>query len=241
MFSHLSTTVFLLAASIVGPASAGIQQSDFSGIGHIYVLKSDNWQTATPKSTVGCLDTNGRFVSEKSPDEKCGVFQRLDDFPYTLSTSKGNCTFEDDKQEKNTDSYYGKTDSAWSCGERVADIYDQLYTVVRLFSRLPPLRYLLLITKNKQTGFPYVFLCFGDVACYYDAKHTPSTHDTLPLWQFRWGSQQMGITPGHVQLQLMWKKIGELPGRAPASEMPGPRVRVNDEVQIPLMGKKTKG
>ena len=132
MLTHLPTMLFLLAAAIATPAFAGIQQSDFSGIGHIYVLKSDNWQTATPKATVGCLDTNGKFISDKSPFNKCGVFSRLEDFPYTLSTSKGNCTFEDDKQEKNTDSYYGKTDSAWSCGERVADIYDQLYTIVRL-------------------------------------------------------------------------------------------------------------
>ncbi|EUC48944.1 hypothetical protein COCMIDRAFT_85945 [Bipolaris oryzae ATCC 44560] len=212
-------TLFLLAATIATPAIAGIQQSDFSGIGNIYVLKSDNWQTATPKATVGCLDNNGKFISEKSPSNKCGVFSRLDDFPYTLSTSKGNCTFEDDKQDKNTDSYYGKTDSAWSCGERVADIYDQLYTI---------------------NGFPYVFLCFGDVACFYDAKHTPSSNEVLPFWQYRWGSQQMGITPGHVQLQLMWKKIDDLPGRSEASEFLGPRVRVEEGSQIPLLGKKAR-
>ncbi|KAF5847874.1 hypothetical protein GGP41_009137 [Bipolaris sorokiniana] len=219
MLTHLPTMLFLLAAAIATPAFAGIQQSDFSGIGHIYVLKSDNWQTATPKATVGCLDTNGKFISDKSPFNKCGVFSRLEDFPYTLSTSKGNCTFEDDKQEKNTDSYYGKTDSAWSCGERVADIYDQLYTI---------------------NGFSYVFLCFGDVACFYDAKHTPNPHEILPLWQYRWGSQQMGITPGHIQLQLMWKKIGELPGRSEVSEFLGPRVQVKEGSQMPLMGKKAR-
>lgn len=132
MLAYLPTTLLVLLASIAVPTSAGIKQSDFSGIGNVLVLESDNWSTATPKSTIGCLDTNGRLISTKSPTHKCGVFERLEDFPYTLSTGKGNCTFEDDKQEKNTDSYYGKSDSAWSCGERIADIYDELYTVVRL-------------------------------------------------------------------------------------------------------------
>lgn len=50
----------------------------------------------------------------------------------------------------------------------------------------------------------------------------------------------MGITPGHVQLQLLWKKIGELPGRSEASEFRGPRVRVEEGVQMPLMGKKAR-
>ena len=122
MLTYLPTTLFLLFASVAVPTSAGIKQSDFSGIGNIYVIKSDNWQTASPDSTVGCLDTDGRLISTTSPSYKCGEFERMEGFPYTLSTGQGNCTFEDDKQEKNTDSYYGKTDSAWSCGERVADI-----------------------------------------------------------------------------------------------------------------------
>ena len=51
----------------------------------------------------------------------------------------------------------------------------------------------------------------------------------------------MGITPGHVQLQLMWKKIGELPKKSLASDMLGPRVQISDQVQIPLLGKKVSG
>lgn len=131
MLARLRTTVLLLAASMATRAVAnGIQQSDFSGIGHIYVLKSDNWKSATPESVVGCLDTDGKFVAEKSTSHECADFSRLEDFPWTLSTERGNCTFEDAKQEKNTDSYYGKGDHAWSCGERVTDIYDELYTIV---------------------------------------------------------------------------------------------------------------
>lgn len=133
MFTHLPTTLFFLIASIALPTHAGIQQSDFSGIGHIYVLASDNWKTATPKSSVGCLDAHGKFVFDSGSAKECGVFQRLEDFPYTLSSEKGNCTFMDEQQEQNTDSYYGKSDFAWSCKEQSADIYDGLYTIVRFF------------------------------------------------------------------------------------------------------------
>ena len=97
-----------------------------------------------------------------------------------------------------------------------------------------------LANRNNQDGFPYVFLCFGDVACYYDAKKTPGARDALPLWPFRWGSQQMGITPGHIQLQLMWKKLGDLPGKAKTTEVLGPRVQISEGVQMPLMGKKER-
>lgn len=49
----------------------------------------------------------------------------------------------------------------------------------------------------------------------------------------------MGITPGHIQLQLLWKKIGDLPKRGKANEVLGPRVQISEDVQIPLMGKRS--
>jgi hypothetical protein len=85
-----------------------------------------------------------------------------------------------------------------------------------------------------------VFLCFGDVACYYDAKKVPARNEKLPLWQFHWGSEQLGITPGHVQLLLVWKKIGDLPKRLEMSEIPSPRLRLSDAVQIPLLGQQRR-
>lgn len=53
----------------------------------------------------------------------------------------------------------------------------------------------------------------------------------------------MGITPGHIQLQLMWKKLGDLPGKAKTTEVLGPRVQISEGVgvQMPLMGRKQKG
>ncbi|RMZ72783.1 hypothetical protein GMOD_00009827 [Pyrenophora seminiperda CCB06] len=193
-----------------------------AGVGHIRVLASDDWQTATPKSSVGCLDMHGKLVMDSGSGTECGVFERMPSFPYTLSTQMGNCTFENEKAEKNTDSHYGKGDLAWSCGEHKADIYDELYTV---------------------TGFPYIFLCSGDIACYYDAKRAPTKpNDALSLWQFHWGTQQMGITPGHVQLQLMWEKIGDNPKRSQqqANDIPGPRVQITPGMQMPLRGTKSK-
>ena len=85
-----------------------------------------------------------------------------------------------------------------------------------------------------------MFLCFGDVACYYDAKKSPGRNEKLSLWQYHWGSHQIGITPGHIQLLLLWDKIGELPKRKDVNGIPGPRVRLVDGLQIPLLGQETK-
>jgi hypothetical protein len=63
------------------------------------------------------------------------------------------------------------------------------------------------LTWSFQSGFNYTFLCNGDIDCYYDAKALPTEGDDMPLWQYRWGSGQWGITPGHVQLLLWWTKV----------------------------------
>jgi hypothetical protein len=42
----------------------------------------------------------------------------------------------------------------------------------------------------------------------FDAKKVAAGSDKLSVWQFHWGSQQIGITPGHVQLQWYWNKLG---------------------------------
>ncbi|KAF2826502.1 hypothetical protein CC86DRAFT_394442 [Ophiobolus disseminans] len=215
MPSLFTSLLFLSFALVV---HAGIQQKDFTGIGHIFVLKSDDWRSATPKSTVGCLNDAGKLVLNKTAAE-CGVFERLEQYPYTLSSRKGNCTFDDPTQERNTESHYGGSDYAWSCTDHKTDIYDELYTI---------------------DGFPYVFLCFGDVACFYDAKKAPEDTEVLSLWQYHWGSQQMGITPGHVQMQLMWTKIGDLPKRESEAQIPGPRLHIEEGMQVPLQGARAR-
>ncbi|OAL55266.1 hypothetical protein IQ07DRAFT_594992 [Pyrenochaeta sp. DS3sAY3a] len=216
----MAIKLFTTLCCLFSLAHAGIQQKDFTGLGRIYVLQSEDWRTATPEQKLGCLSTQGRFIKDSSPED-CGVFARLEDYPYTLSTKAGNCTFDDETQERNTDSVYGQQDNAWSCKQGYkSEIYDELYTI---------------------TGFPYVFLCFGDIACYYDAKRAPTAGEKLPLWQYRWGSQQRGITPGHIQLQLLWDKVGELPKRGGEDKaIPGPRVEIGDAVQVPLLGRRAR-
>jgi hypothetical protein len=213
LFKFCATFVFLTSALL---AQCGISQKDFSGVGRILVLNSSDWRYATPNQTVGCLDNNGRFIAPED-DSACGTFARLDDYPYTLSSKEGNCTFNDAKTEKNTDSYYGGNDHAWTCNSTYeAVIYDELYTI---------------------DGFPYVFLCSGDIDCYYDAKKIPGPHEETCLWQFRWGSQQRDITPGHVQLQLLWSSLNT-GKRKSVADIPSPRLRLNGDAQIPLRGQQ---
>jgi hypothetical protein len=233
MHVTISVLSFLLFAF---SANASITQKDFTGIGNIFVLNSTDWRTASPTADkVGCLSENGKFIASKDK-AACGTFTRLNTFPYTLSSKKGNCTFNDESQERNTDSMYGKSDHAWNCNATyVSSIYDQLYTIVS-----QPVSHCGTILTCSQDGFPHVFLCFGDVACYYDAKKTPARNEKLSLWQFHWGSGQLGITPGHIQLLLLWNKIGDNPKRSTVEDIPGPRLRLSEEVQIPLLGQKIK-
>ncbi|KAH7125574.1 hypothetical protein B0J11DRAFT_433712 [Dendryphion nanum] len=218
--SSLLPTVLLSILQLPSLTTALTTNANFTGIGHIIVLQSDDWTKAsTTRNLVGCLSANGSFINPNDT-RSCGTFSRLGEYPWTLSTKQGNCTFNDQTTERNTDSHYGRSDHAWICrGGWTADVYDELYTI---------------------DGFPHVFLCFGDIACYYDTKRVPGPGEALPLWQFRWGSQQRGITPGHVQVMLWWKKIGELPKRGGDGGLdvaPGPRVRVGEGVQVKLGGR----
>lgn len=128
-------------------AHASIMQKDYTGSGNIFVLNSSDWRTASPTNDrVGCLNEHGKLIPAR-PKSACGTFTRSDAFPYTLSTKKGNCTFNDESQERNTDSKYGAGDFAWNCNATyVSSIYDQLYTIV---STTPPEKKIL---SNASTG-----------------------------------------------------------------------------------------
>lgn len=120
-------TISLLALT----TTAGITQQDFTGVGNIYVLQSDDYRSADPtKDKIGCLNESGKLITAED-NAACGSFTKSAAFPYALSTTKGNCTFNDDSQERNTDSKYGQGDHAWNCNATYqAVIYDQLYTIV---------------------------------------------------------------------------------------------------------------
>ena len=133
----------------------------------------------------------------------------------------GNCAFNDDSQEKNLNSLAGQTDYAWNCLKGYqAQIRDELYTIVssldqffisisfahHIFAFYP---YFLLINPSNafQDGFSYVFLCNGNIARYYDAKSVPEDNNGLSLWSPRGTTDQTAISPGYVELQLLWEKI----------------------------------
>ena len=126
----LLTTLLLLSTPLL--STAQVTQNDFTGIGQILVLNSSDWRKVDPaKDKVGCLADNGGFINPKDTKE-CGIFTPLKVYPYTLSSRAGNCTFEDQSTERNTDSIYGTMDHAWSCkAGYVAEVYDGFYTLVR--------------------------------------------------------------------------------------------------------------
>lgn len=70
-------------------------------------------------------------------------------------------------------------------------------------------------------------------------KKAPEGKEVLPLWQYRWGSQQMGITPGHIQMMLLWEGIDK-PKNKNNKARPQSRVQLTDDIQIPLRGMPVK-
>jgi hypothetical protein len=146
----LSNYAPLVFACLPAFTLAQVTQDDLLGPGEIWVLDSDDWRTANPSQKVGCLSNSGRFINPKDKNDatdlasseqdkgskECGVFEKLTEYPYTISSREGNCTFNDQSTERNTDSHYGKNDHAWSCNPKyVADVYDGLYTVVSAHCR----------------------------------------------------------------------------------------------------------
>ncbi|OTA70021.1 hypothetical protein K449DRAFT_380045 [Hypoxylon sp. EC38] len=96
-------------------ASAAVAQ-DITGSGHIY--------HRLPHVT-GALTLSD-----------CAIFTRLPDYPRSLSTAAGNCSFTDSSQVANTDSVYGAKSYAWHCRpDYVTTNSDSLYTVT---VRRPP-------------------------------------------------------------------------------------------------------
>lgn len=234
-----SSLLLLTSLSSIPLAQGAVTQYDITGLGQIWVLESDDWRTGNPNQKVGCLSDSGRFINPED-DSECGTFRKLTDYPYTMHSKEGNCTFYDETKERNTDSIYGSQDHAWSCDASLyADVYDGLYTIVSSSSiLLIALLDCMLTLLAPQDGFNYPFLCWGDIACFYDVKHKPKKNknkEDAPLWQYRWGSQQRGIPPGHTMIQLLWHRVGD--AKREGEQAPGPRIEIKEGVQAPLQGK----
>jgi hypothetical protein len=98
----------------------------FVGRGTISVLNSSDWNSASPSDSIGCLDSEGYVTTSD-----CATFTRLGVYPYSLSTTTGNCTFLDTSAPVNSDSAYGSSSHAWRCvAGRTATVSDELYTIV---------------------------------------------------------------------------------------------------------------
>ena len=124
---HLLTLSLSLLALLPPALTQG-----FSGRGHIAVWPSSDWSTATPSLKAGCLSASGALVPS-TPASNCGVFTPLNVYPYTLSSSSGNCTFNDKSREQNTDSAYGRGDYGFYCAKGwVSEVYEELYVIVSL-------------------------------------------------------------------------------------------------------------
>jgi len=60
-------------------------------------------------------------------------------------------------------------------------------------------------TDNTQSNNPDVIrICYGDVDCAIDVKAVPKAGQEIDVWKFEWGSDQMGITPGHIEAVWQW-------------------------------------
>ncbi|OTA90002.1 hypothetical protein M434DRAFT_398322 [Hypoxylon sp. CO27-5] len=161
-------------------ASAAVAQ-DITGSGHIYVINNTDFNTASPADGIACLDVTGALTLSD-----CAIFTRLPDYPRSLSTSAGNCSFTDSSQVANTDSVYGAKSYAWHCRpDYVTTNSDSLYTV---------------------TGFKYPFLCHDDANCFYDIKELPTEDATQPVWRFLWGGEQWSVPEGHTKVTWYWDK-----------------------------------
>lgn len=172
--------VFAFLSLSLGFVSA--QQLQFPNPGRIHAYHTDNINTANETNKVGCVSNAGKLTVSN-----CGVFVQSVTWPNALYSNVGNCSFQDDNEPLNTDSIYGGGDHALNCYATTPIINDVIY-------------YLPMSSGKK-------WLCTGDVDCYFDAKKAPAAGESLPFWIFRWGSQQMGITPGHIQVALRWEDI----------------------------------
>ncbi|KAI5861169.1 hypothetical protein GGS23DRAFT_156753 [Durotheca rogersii] len=175
--------VFTLGTALLLLASAGGTAAQvFEGQGHIAVLNSTDFASATAADTIGCLNAAGGLTA--APDG-CAVFRKA---TTAIVSADGNCTFRDSSQPTNSDSQYGSRSYAWHCTpDYAATVYDSFYTV---------------------KGFAHPFLCHGDIRCYYDIKDLPSSSaEANPVWEFLWGGSQPSVPEGHVKVLWLWQPV----------------------------------
>lgn len=190
MRASLALHLFLapMALAAVLPRAGRDVIKEFAGRGQIHVLNYTSFIIDSPQDgRIGCLNELGLLTLDD-----CAVFTVKGDYSKRLSTSPGSeCSFLDRNMPNNKESYYGRDTHAWSCRDSsLSDRLEENYYTIN--------------------GFPYPFICNGNLGCTYDIPTTPSPEQRLqPVWQFFWGSHQMGITPGHTQVLWVWIPAGK--------------------------------
>jgi hypothetical protein len=92
---RLSTILVAFLAPLITVVRAQTQANpDFSGTGNIYLVQSADFIHANPNSTVGCLNSQGRFITNMNA---CGVFTKNSD--SSVSSTAGQCSFDDTAHE----------------------------------------------------------------------------------------------------------------------------------------------
>ncbi|KAJ3530315.1 hypothetical protein NM208_g9377 [Fusarium decemcellulare] len=173
-------TNFSILSSLLAMTVAA-QAPDLSGKGHVLVLNgTGGMKDQTVADRIGCLDAEGFLTLDD-----CAVFSDVQTRP---KTSAGECNFEDEDQPVNTDSHYGKSDHAFHCYPGAEAQPWPFYSV---------------------NGLSQPFMGNGNINFAYDVNRAPVAGERLPVWEYRWGSQQMGITPGHLQALFYWDKLEE--------------------------------
>ncbi|KAH6845733.1 hypothetical protein B0I37DRAFT_310832 [Chaetomium sp. MPI-CAGE-AT-0009] len=115
----------VIAALLWAHTSHASAIDDFVGRGQIQVLNNTDVSTASIADRIGCMNARGELTLND-----CAVFTRADASPNTLSTSAGNCTFQNPNMPLNTDSIYGQDSHAWFCGEGDWSKFDEYYYTI---------------------------------------------------------------------------------------------------------------
>jgi hypothetical protein len=123
----------------------------------------------------------------------------------------------DRSAEENLQSIFGKGSYAYSCTNRevpgdVTNGRGNWYTIVSIHTyskRSKAGSCERSGTKRKQNGFKYPFICTGNIGCVFEVPVPDDGVIALPVWQFYWSGEQMGPTPGHMQVVWLWEPVVE--------------------------------
>ncbi|KAB5523078.1 hypothetical protein GE09DRAFT_490590 [Coniochaeta sp. 2T2.1] len=174
MVSRILPTLLVLSGLLSLSWAAGGHPS-FVGQGYIRVLAGGNISAADANTRIGCMSETGALTYSD-----CGVFTKHDDNGH-ITSRLGECTFLDDTQPGNEDSYYGKNRHAWVCRPGVSGEYYYAFD-----------------------SFKLPIIWHGNLDCYEDTRSIPKPGEKLPIWPFVWGSLETDVPPGHTKTMWMW-------------------------------------